>query len=256
MKKSLILLIVLALALTVVQPVQAAGKWVLNIHNNTEGSVKLKLTGPEKYSFTVATGKVFETVEEGTYDYSYTACGVEVNGKITVTSDDQWLVIENCPGEVIHAKFVIDSHLGDPVTLEMSGPEDYELAISLGSNRFLTIASGEYVYSYEACGTTFGGTVRVLKNGTARLRLLSCERAELLSFGLPNPSNLMMGNHFSFPINITLSGPKNYYIQANPGFNRLDVIRGEYTYLFVAFGRNYSGTLRATGGATWVAFAP
>jgi hypothetical protein len=255
MNKSLTILLVLALSLTFVQPVSAAD-YNLNIHNNTEGNVKLKLEGPENYAFTVEPGKIYKTVEEGTYDYNYTSCGEAHSGKITVNDDDQWLVIEKCPADVFHAKFVIDSHFDETLTVTMVGPETYELAVSLGSNRFLTIASGQYSYSYEACGSTLGGEVFVTKRGDARIMLKSCEVQELLAFGLPNPHNLMMGNHFAFPITVTLRGPQTYYVQLQPGFNRIDAIRGDYTYFFVAYNHNYSGSLRVTGGATWVAFNP
>lgn len=255
MRKAFVLLMVSVLALSVVQPALAKD-YDLLIHNNTEANVKITLEGPEDYSFTVEPGKTFKTVEEGTYDYKYDSCGVQHTGSISVTQEGVWLIVENCPPEQVKAKFVVNSHFGETIVLSMSGPEEYELTVSLGSNRFLDIVAGNYTYSYEACDGIQGGEIRVTKNGKARLTLRSCERQALLDFGLPNPSNLRIGSHYSFPLNMTLIGPQQYFFELQPGYNRLDVIRGTYTYLYTAYGQSYSGQFDVTGGGAWVIFSP
>lgn len=255
MKNAVVLFVVCALALGLVQPAQAED-FDLMIHNNTEEDVKILLQGPEDYSFTVEPGKIAKTVEEGTYEYKYNACGLEYNGTITVDEEGVWLIIELCPPPVFQAKFVVDSHFGETIVLSMSGPEEYELTLSLGSNKFIDIVTGDYVYSYEACDGTQSGTIRVTKNGKARLTLRSCERQALLAFGLPNPSNLRIGSHYSFPLNMTLRGPQSYFFELQPGFNRLDVIRGTYTYTYTAYGTTYTGEFDVTGGSTWIVFSP
>jgi hypothetical protein len=255
MKNGILLLAVFALALGAVQPVLAAD-YDLLVHNNTEDPVSIKLSGPETYSFTVEPGKIAKTVEEGTYEVSYTACGVEVDTELTVSGEGVWLIIELCPPPEYMAKFIVNSHFGDPLTLSMTGPRDYELSLDLGKNKFIDIVTGDYFYSYSACDGEVSGSVRVTQNGKASLTLYSCERATLLSYGLPNPSNLRMGNYYSFPLNLTLIGPQQYYMQLEPGYNRLDVIRGTYTYLYSAFGQQHSGEFTVTGGGTWVVFSP
>lgn len=255
MKKALLVVLVLVISLTTIQPVYAAS-YDLRVHNNTEDPVKIKLKGPETYSFTVQPGKIIKTVEEGTYEYSYTACGVDVDGEITVNKDRVWLIIDKCSAPVTYAKFVVDSHFGETLSLTLTGPQEYDLTVNLGTNKFIDIITGDYVFSYDACDTTISGVITVTKNGRARLTLRSCERREIREFGLPNPSNLRIGNHYSFPLDVTLIGPKQYFVQVQPGYNRLDVIRGTYTYIYTAFGKVVSGEFSVTGGGIGVIFSP
>lgn len=257
MKKGILILTVIVMALTVVQPARAAEYWDLRIHNNTEDPIKIKLSGPDNYSFTIQPGKLTKTVEEGTYEYSFNACSEKVKGDITVDKDRVWLIIDPCPARIHYSKFVILNHMNTATTFEMSGPQAYELSVSSGKNKFLDIVTGEYTYTYDSCGYDVSGTIRVLKNGSTRLTVFSCERREIIDFfGLPNPSNLRIGSHYAFPINLTLMGPKHYYVQLEPGFNRLDVIRGIYSYFYFAFGKQFSGEFRVTGGGLRVNFSP
>lgn len=255
MKKGIIIFTVLAMALTLVSPALAA-KYDLLVHNNTESSVKIKLSGEETYSFTVAPGKIAKTVEEGTYEVSYSACGVDVDTEITVNGEGVWLIIELCPPPEFEAKFVVNSHFGETMVLTMSGPREYEFTLNLGKNKFLDIVTGDYFYSYDACGGVVSGAVRVTKNGKARVTLRSCERQDLLEHGLPNPSNLRIGSHYAFPISLTLIGPHQYYLQVQPGSNHLDVIRGTYSYFYTAYGQQHAGQFTVTGGGIGIVFSP
>lgn len=249
MRRIILALAIVALTFTTALPAFAK-TYELNVHNNTEENVKIKLKGDENYSFTVEPGKISKTVEEGTYDLTYSSCGglVSVDKSITITNSGVWIVIEQCPAVKVEAKFVINSNIAESLTLAMSGPEEYELTIGLGKNKFLDIVAGTYIYSHDYCENTIGGIVRVTKNGKASLTLRGCEREEILSFGLPNPSNLRIGSHYAFPVVLTLIGPHQYYLTVNPGFNRIDVIRGTYTYIYTAYDKNYSGEITVTGG--------
>jgi hypothetical protein len=256
MRKAVMLLTVFVLAFGFVQPA-AADDFDLLIHNNTEEDIKLILDGPEHYSFTVEPGKHEKAVEEGTYEYKYEACGgLEFNGTVTVTEEGVWLILEQCPPPTFTAKFVVYSHFGETMVLSMTGPEDYELTLNLGKNKFVDIVAGEYFYSYDACDSTISGTVRVTKNGKAQLTLKSCETQALLAYGLPNPSNLRIGNHYAFPLSMSFSGPANYRFELAPGYNRIDVIRGTYSYVYTAYGKTYTGSIDVSGPTTWVVFSP
>lgn len=256
MKKTwLISLMVLALALTVVQPALAATTWNLNIHNNTEEVVKVTLTGPKNYSFDMDPGKIIKPVEEGKYKYSYGACGKKFSGEITVKDDLQWVVIEPCPVAAVYTKFVVDSHLGSPVTVAMVGPASYNLAVELGSNKFLSIQAGDYVYSYTACGGTYGGEIRVTKNGEARITLFGCEVVDF-KLGLVDvhsPTNLRIGSHYAFPIRMTLSGPTSYSLEIRPGLNRYNLFPGSYFFSYTAYGVFRTGSFTiAEGSASFI----
>lgn len=245
MKKTLLTsLLVIAMALGVAQPAFAAN-YDLNIHNNTEDTIKITLTGPKNYSFDAPKGKMLKTVAEGTYKYSYTACGEKVSGEVKVTDDMQWLIIDPCGTAAEFAKFTVDVHI-DAATLHLVGPVNYDLAVELGTNKFISLQTGFYAYSYDACGTTYTGEIRITKNGTARLTLYSCEVAALhqttTDGSLNTPSNLRIGSHYAFPVRMTLLGPVSYSFEIVPGLNRLNVIKGEYSFFYVAYGVTRSGT--------------
>ncbi len=257
-KKLFLLLTVFAIALGAVAPALAATSWDLNIHNNTESDVKVTLTGPKNYTFTLEPGKWAKTVVEGTYKYSYTVCGTKQSGEVKVENDHTWIYIVTCADEALYAKFVVSSHLGQALTLRMVGPQNYDLAIELGSNRFLGIQTGFYTYTYDACGTTLTGEVRVLKNGTTNLIVYACE--QLANHPLlpitSSPSNLRIGSHYAFPVRITLLGPNNYSFELVTGLNRLNVELGTYSYFFTAYGVTKSGTFTVGEAGVTIIISP
>lgn len=262
MKKNwLLFLMVLAIALTVVVPASAAPKkWDLNIHNDTEGDVKITLTGPEDYSFTVAKGKWLKTVVEGDYKYSYSACGEKFSGEITVEDDQEWLIIDPCGAIPTYEKFVVDSHLGEALTLQLVGPQTYDLSISLGTNKFINLQTGWYTFKYTACGGDLTGLVRITKNGTARLTLYSCEVVALHPLGIAAPesipTNLRVGSHYAFPVRMTLTGPTSYSFEILPGLNRFNVVDGTYNYFYTAYGQFFSGTFTVSEAGTSFIISP
>ncbi len=261
MKKTwLISLLVLALTLTVVQPVLAADTWNLTVHNNTEEDVKVILTGPKNYSFDTFPGKIIKAVEEGTYKYSYGACGLKFSGEIEVKDNLQWLVIDPCPAAVFYTKLVVDSHLPGPVTVSMVGPASYDLAVELGSNMFVPIQTGNYSYSYTACGGTYGGEVDVAKNGTSRITLWGCEvvdyKLSLTTLDSHSPTNLRIGSHYAFPIRMTLQGPTSYSLEVAPGLNRFNLFPGLYTYFFTAYGVFKTGSFIISEGSASFIISP
>jgi hypothetical protein len=241
------LLMALIVTLSLVGPVSAAAtKWDLNVHNNTEEGVKIILTGPEDYTFTVEPGKWMKTVVEGTYKYSYSICDEKFDGEITVEDDLQWLIIDPCNAIPEYAKFVVDSHLGEGLILQLVGPQSYDLSISLGTNKFIALQTGFYTFTYTACGGSNTGEIRITKNGNARITLYSCEVMALHPLGdttiTQTPSNLRIGSHYSFPVRITLTGPTSYSFEILPGLNRLNVIDGSYSYFYTAYGHFFSGS--------------
>ena len=259
MKKTLLSLVsVMAIAMLVVSPVLAATSWDLNIHNNTEESVKITLTGPKNYVFTLEPGKWAKTVEEGEYKYSYGSCGQKFSGTISVKDDVTWLIIDSCSAALQYSKFVVDSHLGQQLTLTMTGPVTYALSVSLGSNRFLSIAAGIYSYSYDACGSTLVGEVRVTKNGETHLVLYACEQManHPLTTTASTPSNLRIASHYSFPVRITLLGPANYSFQLVTGLNRFNVQPGDYSYFYTAYGVTKSGFFTINESGTTFIISP
>lgn len=265
MKKTFSMLFVLVAVLFAnVQPVVAAASYDLNIHNNTEEDVKISLTGPKNYGFTLEPGKYAKTVVEGTYKYTYTACGVKSSGEIKVNDNDQWLIIDPCGAAAEFAKFNVDSHLGQAITLALEGPKSYSLAIELGTNKFISLQTGFYAYSYDACGTTISGTLRIAKNGTSQFTVYGCEQlgnhlTETDTSTLVGiPSNLRIGSHYAFPIRVTLIGPgtTRYSFELVTGLNRLNVVPATYTYSYTAYGQYRTGNFTVTEKGVSIIFSP
>src|SRR3990172_3499963 len=130
--KLLAFTLVLVMALSSAQPAFASNV-TLTIHNNTEDVIKVTLEGPENYSFNVDPGWTYKEVEEGSYEFKLAGCTATPNGEIEIDDDDVVLEIEQCPAEVFDAKFAVNAHLSG-ITLNMSGPEEYALALNLGRN--------------------------------------------------------------------------------------------------------------------------
>ena len=177
-KKWITLFLVLALVFSTVQSAVAATTWTLNIHNNTNDVVKLSLTGPKKYSLTLQPGKVYKEVLEGTYKYSYAACGEKFKGSVTVKNSATWIRIKKCHGPFsstlwwTDAKFVVISRSSVKVKLKLVGLRKYNLRIDRGRNPFAWLQTGTYTYSYTACGVEQAGSIAINENATTQLKLI------------------------------------------------------------------------------------
>ncbi len=257
LKKTLLLVSVLAiLMLAMPTDALAAAKKSVVIHNDTEEDVKVTFEGPETYKWTAYPGKYEKTFVEGEYEYSYTSCGEKHTGDFEINNNGQTFYIESCPAEEVSTKFVVSSHFGENLTVDLVGPEEYSLKVELGVNKFTDIIAGDYVYSYDACGITFSGIIDVQKNGKTQMTLKNCERLLLLDFEQPVPSKLRVANHFGSPVDITLIGPLTYYATLQPGLNRLDLVSGTYTYVYAANGIRYDGTFIVGKTGTSLVFIP
>lgn len=260
MKKTFLsLTTLLALAMVIVSPALAAANWTLHIHNNTEDDVvKITLTGPEDYAFSVGPGYFDKKVAEGDYKYSYTACGQKFSGDISVKDNNTWLIIDSCAAAPIYAKFRVDSHLGETLTLTLTGPQTYALTIDLGANVFLSLQTGWYTFSYDACGQTLTGEVRITKNGASRLTLYACE--QLANHPQQTvehvATNVRIASHYSFPVRVTLVGPNNYSFAVFTGMNRFNVLPGFYSYFYTAYGVTKSGSFNVGEAGAWITISP
>ena len=174
--------------------------------------------------------------------------------------------IYDCRLQPVPTKFVVESHFDANIEIDMTGPtqidelsENFSINSQLGNNRF-DIDSGYYFYSYEACDTTFAGEIRILKNGTTKLRLTSCEalaqRALIETFGQLNPVKFRVANRFAVDIDLTLVGPQSYFITVSPGLSRMEVVAGTYNYIFAAFGIRYEGIIEISQNGNTILTIP
>jgi hypothetical protein len=68
----------------------------VTVQNRSAAQVRITLTGPYYYSFTLKTGKNPISMEPGTYTYSYFACEKTKTGKLTVKANGAKLDIPKC----------------------------------------------------------------------------------------------------------------------------------------------------------------
>jgi hypothetical protein len=257
-KFAVLLAVVLFVSSTAFAPL--AKKYVVLVHNNTEEDVKISMKGPEDYTFTVGPGWTEKVVEEGEYEVVYKSCDSATELDLDVT-EDLILEIEICPEIPVPSKFVVYSHVDTPITFSLvrqkEGGSDYGLATEFGRNKYYDIGSGWYFFSYEACGTTFSGEVRVLKNGSGSYTIKDCTRSLYIEAGInPNPTKLLIKSHYAGTIDVTLLGPSIKYLSIPTGDTRVDLVAGTYTYVYAYGGQRIEGTVVVEGSGRSVLFLP
>lgn len=224
----------------------------VKVINRSRESFVLFLRGPENYDFDIppeSSNSGF--IVEGEYGYFYEVCGGDFLGEIEVVDDTTKFEIYECNIQPIPTKMVFESHFSDEVKVELIGPLQVDdltveqtFNVPLGNSR-VDMDSGDYIYSYEACGVTISGELKILKNGTTRLRMDACETLELRAireqYTNLDPVKFRMANRFAVDIDITLIGPESYFFTITPGMNRVQVIAGTYNYIYAAFGVRYEG---------------
>ena len=210
--------------------------------------------GPD-YQFTVKAYKsTAKSIEEGTYTMEWKECGKDRTVSITVTEDMVWN-FDECYGQPIPIKFIVNNHQDQTIEIELTSlndeglaKEDYVLKAKFGVNRFQDLWSGFYIFSYEACDSTFSGVVHIEGGGRSSLTIKSCERLVYEDFNAPVPVKARIANHFSVPVDITLLGPLGYIETLSPGMNRLQLVTGTYHYIYAAHGVRYEGIWVVEGG--------
>lgn len=163
-----ILLAVCLLGVTLV-PALAADTVKVQFQNKTGSEVRLSLSGPSSYSFTLATGKTNAEVVPGKYTYSYTACdGQSFKGNFNARNAGATLNLPKCKksgggsggGEI---KVTIKNSTGGSLTIYLTGPATYSFSFGSGNTK-ISIKPGKYNYSAYGCGASISGT-KNLKGG-------------------------------------------------------------------------------------------
>lgn len=242
-------------------------EYTIKIINRADERFVLKMKGDQNYTFEFSPkSSTKKEVLEGEYDYFYEVCDGDFPGSVEISDNSTVFEIYDCSIQPVPTKFVVESHFDESIRIDMSGPlqvsaltEDFALTVTLGNNRF-KIDSGDYAYSYEACGTTFAGEFKIRKSGITKLRLTSCEslerRALRAEFGPLDPVKFRVANRFAVEIDITLVGPQSFFIHSDPGINRYEVVAGTYNYIFAAFGIRYEGIIEISANGDTVLTIP
>ena len=252
----------------------------VRIDNNTSRNITIYLDGEEyDYEIVSPSGNKYYTIEKGTYQYSYTLkpCGIEVTGETSINFDGHIFELKVCPPAPRLAQdFAINSHMGEDVVVEFTPnfSGDYELleedaAFSLNvlagernvynNNNFV---EGDYIYSYEACGDTKGGTIRLLFDYKNEITIKGCEalalEQELSDLGMEKRDlvKLRLNNRTTEEIGLTLIGPKTYYYSVGYGVDIVTVYAGTYNYIYAIHGQRYEGTIKVSPNGDTVMMVP
>lgn len=231
------------------------------------------------YEIKVPNGRSGYLIESDSYTVTYTLpnCGVEVSQDETVYFDGHTIALSVCPPEPLLAQdFAINSHLGDDVVVEFT-PDfegDYKLLEEMAAFSLNVLAGernvyndnnfveGNYIYTYEYCGETKGGTIKLLFDYKNELTLKGCEaeafQAELDDLGLVARDlvKLRLNNRTTEEIGLTLIGPKSYYFTLGYGVESVNVYTGTYSYVYALHGQAYRGTITVSPNGDTVMMVP
>ncbi len=178
-------------------------------------------------------------LEEDTYWVFYEACGEFWDAEIKL-DEDYKLIVYPCANRP--TKMRINNHFDDTITIKFDGYDEYEFDVDFGKNK-VELFSGNYDYTYEACGGEIFGEIWVKKNGTTDLTLHSCAWYEdpARIHGPLNPVKYKLVNHASFPLILTLIGPENYLVTADPGVNVVQLVAGSYKFSYYLDFQTHAG---------------
>lgn len=130
----------------------------LTIENKSGGPLYVTLTGPKTYTFNVPTGKSNYSVDMGTYDVSYRACGAQSTQTFVVKKKGGTLKI-SCL-----AITFFNLNPSSTVALHLDGPASYYFNLAPGKTTVQMIPG---TYDYELTSPCHGtGTIKIKKKGT------------------------------------------------------------------------------------------
>ncbi len=180
-----------------------------------------------------------ELDSDDTFYYKYLACGQLFDAKLVMKEN---VSITIYPCDSIPTVMQVKNHLAETVTLKITGYAENEFEIAPGFT-IVKVYSGLNTYNYDACDQDFNGVVDILASGKTQFFLRSCEwhASPARVHGEPNPVNFHIINHASFPMILTLIGPENYLVTANPGRNTFQLVGGSYEYNYYMDYQNISG---------------
>lgn len=232
------------------------------------------------YEIVAPNGSSKYDIEKDNYTVTYTVkgCGIEVEQEENVLFNGHIIALKVCPPEPLLAQdFAINSHYDFDVVVDFTPnfEGDYELleedaAFSLnvlaGERNIYNnknLVEGDYVYSYEACGETLGGTIRLLYDYKNEITLKGCEamdfQEELDDLGLVARDlvKLRLNNRVTDQIFLTLyNGPKSYYFTLDYGVDIVNVFAGTYDYVYAVHGDTYRGSITVSPNGDTVMMVP
>jgi hypothetical protein len=143
----------------------------ITIRNKTTEKVTVALSGVNEFEFSVNSDrkKNFE-VNRGVYGYAYEACNEKAIGVMNLVSDDTLKIVECVPQKSLGV-LSINNRTVELITVRLLGAGgSYSFTASTGFNSGNDVVKGVYTYSFEACGGTHTGKIRVGNHETLKIR--------------------------------------------------------------------------------------
>ena len=133
----------------------------------------------------------------------------------------------------------VDNKTGASVRITLTGERTYNFTAVPGKST-KTIDDGKYTFSYQACGKTVKGKLKV-KGATAKLKINACPVA-----------TIKFNNTTGASMSITLRGPNTYRFSVVPGISTQKVWKGTYQYTAYGCGGQAStGSVKLNRNMVW-----
>ena len=196
----------------------------LRVNNKSEGPLRIQLVGPKTYYLNAPLGASKHDVVPGTYTYGYLAYGLYTEGKLEILKDGVQLTIASQ-----NVKVQIRNKTGVGLTLRLVGPQIKNISVPPGALK-VDVWKGTYDYSYLAYGLYKEGTIEFQSNGA----LLELEKLT---------AKLNIDNKSGSQVVLNLAGTRYYNLTLKTGKNKVDVLKGKYTYSYLDHGVYESGEI-------------
>lgn len=138
----------------------------LTIDNKTGSSFYMTLTGPKTYTINVPTGKSTHTIEQGTYDVSYYACGEQKTDSVKIKKKGGTLKLDCAKAKSEkEIAITINNQTGGTLYISLTGAKSYYFTVPQGKSKIFVV-KGNYEYTvWASCGSKTG-TINLLKKTT------------------------------------------------------------------------------------------
>lgn len=132
------------------------------------------------------------------------------------------------------AKLKVNNKTSAAINLILQGSKYYSLSIPVGNSKH-EIQPGKYEWSFTLSGVTSKGKINISGNDNI-LRLYKITH----TVKVVNKAG---------DVRIVFTGPKNYTFTLNNGTNKVELVKGKYSYTYTACGETQTGKLDVKGSA-------
>jgi hypothetical protein len=154
-------------------------------------------------------------------------------------------------------KLGISNKTNEDITFVLRGPGNYTLSIPARTAVEIKVDPGNYTFSYEACGRTINGKLKVhYEEGATFFNAPHRTYVRKVGIQLPkckpsdpqggNTIDVLIENKTGGTLNLRLVGPKTYVFTLPPGNTWVSVVSGKYS--FDASGSGCEGGWRDNDG--------